>query len=83
MNFRTLALSAVTLAVLAPAAFASSNSEYQNCISRDKPNNGGISCEQLRDKDESMSYGFKAQADTMEGKKPVYLFDTWTGKSTK
>lgn len=82
-SLRSLALGAVTLAALAPAAFAASNSDYENCISRDKPNNGGLSCEVLRDKGTIETNAFAVQADTMDGKKPVYLFDTWPGKSTK
>ena len=81
MNFRTLALSAVTLALLSPAAFAGTESDYQSCINRDKPNNGGISCEQLRDMSEQSTFGITVQADAMEGKKPAYLLDTWPGKS--
>lgn len=81
MNFRTLALSAVTLALLSPAAFAGTESDYQSCINRDKPHNGGVSCEQLRDMSEQTSFGVKVQADAVDGKKMVHLFDTWPGKS--
>lgn len=83
MNVRALALATLATVILAPSAFAGSNYEYRKCLSKDMANNGGLSCEILRDKDMTDTSAFAIQADTMEGKKAVYLFDTWPGKSTK
>jgi hypothetical protein len=83
MNVRTLALATLTAVLLAPSAFAGSDYEYRKCLSKDMANNGGLSCETLRDKDMIDTNAFAVQADAMEGKKSVYLFDTWPGKSTK
>lgn len=83
MTLRSLTLVAAFATLLAPAAFAGGNSDYNACMSREKANNGGIPCAAMLDETEVSEAAFAVQQDGAEAAKPVHQFDTWPGKSTR
>ena len=81
MNIRSIALGALVLSVLAPAAFAASSSD-DSWLYRDKPNSGGALL--TVDKSDYNAGSDTAAFEAFEGEVKTYkgpAGDYWPGKS--